>query len=458
MRVLSAIAALAAVASAAPFTYVGNANSAKRAPSTSHKFTTLSGSHDKVIVTKENTLNGTSNAGGASSAKSASVNAAADGGASIPLRLVNNLAGDAVNCYISGTDPEGKVFFLGEDGTLHYPTAGGSAEPVAVSDPIAIAMPAQGETFEVTVPTYFESGRIYFVQGELEFFMVATDTGGDGVVQPSVNNVDDPSAPLNWGFVEMTLTEAGEVWANISFVDFVGLIVSMTVEQTDNTTQQVLGLPGDAVGTICDELKKQGDADGLPWASMCVTSEDGTPLRVVAPNIYESVTPGEFDDYWSPYVDDVYTKYSSEPLTITTQDGNSVDCTVTGDELNCDGDNRAYPKPTAMDIWGCNSGPFGIIEGDNDLHRALVPILCAAFVRSALLVDGGNQQPGPDTGYYTVDPTQHYSRIIHETEVDGKGYAFSYDDVNPTNSDDAAGLINSPNPSTLVFYIGGNPQ
>lgn len=85
-----------------------------------------------------------------------------------------------------------------------------------------------------------------------------------------------------------------------------------------------------------------------------------------------------------------------------------------------------------------------------------MPRLCAAIVRTTLLVAGGEFQPGPSAEeYYTVNPTSHYSRVIHENEVDGKGYAFPYDDVNPSGSEDAAGLVSSGNPETLVFYIGG---
>ncbi|KAF4119310.1 hydrolase [Geosmithia morbida] len=458
MRLASTVAALAAVTSAAPFANMASTD--KRAVSatanSNDDFTTIDASlPSKVIVTKENTLNSTAEPSG--SGEPTKVDAAeAQDDVSIPLRLVNNLAGDGVNAYISGTDPDGKVFFLGSDGSLIYPSAGGAVEPVLIADAIAIAMPARGEELRITVPTSFASGRIYFVQGELDFFMVTSDLGTDALVQPTVSNLRDPSVDLSWGFVEMTLTDAGEIWANLSFVDFVGLVLSMTLSSADNTTQQVVGLPGDAVQTLCDALEAQGDSDGLPWGGMCIRGADGSPLRVVSPTDYESIQPGRFDGYWSAYVDDVWQTYSAEPLTVDTQDGGTVTCRVDGDELRCDGDNRGYVKPTAVDIWGCNSGPFAIIDGDNDVHKAVVPRLCAAFVRATLTIDGGNTQPGPEADrYYSTDPTNHYSRIIHENEVDGKGYAFAYDDVNPSGSDDAAGLVNSANPSELVFYIGG---
>ena len=144
---------------------------------------------------------------------------------------------------------------------------------------------------------------------------------------------------------------------------------------------------------------------------------------------------------------------------IDTQNGDigDVACRVHGELLECEGDNRGYAKPKAVDIWGCNSGPFAIKEGDNEVHKPVVPRLCAAFQRTTLLLETGQRQPGPDTSlYYTADPTNHYSRIVHLREADNRGYTFAYDDVDLDGSGDQAGLVNSPNPEFLKFYVGGS--
>jgi hypothetical protein len=458
MRAFGFLAALVGTAAAAPFTMDLSPSSSniRRAPTNpNNEYTRLDMSKpEKVTVREKDLVKGVYHSDKTVSVAKTQIKAPVE--QTIKLKLVNNIGGENLNCYISGADSEGKVFFLGEQANLIYPSSGGSAEPVPVEDPIAIKMPPQGETFEITVPIAFSSGRIYFAQGELEFFMVAID-GGDGLVQPSISSLEDPSRNINWGFVEMTLTEDGEIWANISYVDFVGLIMSMTLNNKDNSTQEVIGLPSDAVGTVCEALKAQGDADGKPWGAMCVATEDGTPIRILSPEDFAEVSEDGFGDYWNQYIDDVWAKYSSEPLTINTQaDAGDVKCQVEGEELKCDGDNRGYPKPDIMDIWGCNSGPFSVLEGDNDVHKAVVPRLCAAFNRATYDVEGGNYQPGPGPDkYYTVDPTNHYSRIIHENEVDGRGYAFPYDDVNPDGAEDAAGLVASLNHEELIFYVGG---
>lgn len=452
MRSFALLAGLIGTALAAPYASIGKFH--KRVDP-QNKYTIVKpGGVDDVIVDEDNTLNGTVHSSETFSIMASEIQDPVPG--NLPLSLVNNLGGENVNCYISGLDSDGRVVFLGADGSLIYPSSGGSEIPVPITEPIAIPMPGQGETFDITLPIAMSSGRVYFAQGELQFFMVFIGTG-DGLVQPSINNIQDPSAGLNWGFVELTLTTEGVIWANISYVDYVGLIMSMTLRNLDGSTQEVIGLAGNAVGTVCQDLLAQGDIDGRPWGGMCIARADGTPLRVVSPEDYETIEGGGFDDYWTAYVDEVWSYYSQNTLTIDTQnDAGNVNCRVNGELLECDGDNRGYPKPVAEDIWGCNTGPFGILEGDNAIHYAVVPRLCAAFVRSTFLIEGGGFQPGPPADqYYVNSPTSHYSRVIHAHEVDGKGYAFPYDDVNPSGAEDAAGLVSSGNPEKLIFYIGG---
>lgn len=377
--------------------------------------------------------------------------------ARININLVNNLV-DGVNCYFSALDPEGRIFFLASDGSIIRPSSGGSATPVRIGEDLAIPMSSLGQSLNITIPLSFLSGRLYFVEGELSFSVVSIGNGTDGLVQPSLA-LDDPARDLNWGFVEMSLTEAGEIWSNISYVDFIGIIMSMALLSKDGTKQEVVGLSSDGVSRVCEDLRTQTSVDGRAWDAMCIARPNGTPLRVLSPGNYlEYVGHRGFDDYWQQYVDTVWEKYSSEPLTINTQaDAGKVECRVNGELLECAGDNRGYRKPVSTDVWGYNSGPFAIIDGDNSVHYAVVPRLCAAFARSTLLIGGGNYQPGHSDGdFYTDNCTFHYSRIVHDNQVDSKGYAFAYDDVVADDQPDSAGLITSPNPDTLIFFIGGS--
>lgn len=456
MRSFGFLAALLGVAAAAPYTHLdssGNSGNVKRASS---GFTQLDMSKPtKVVVGGKHLTGGSQQSGGPSSVQSKQYGQPVE--QPLNLKLVNNIGGHVLNCYLTGTDSDGRVFFMGPDKKLVYPSASGSEEPAKVEEKIAIPMPPLGENLEMMVPVAFNSGRIYFAQGELEFFLIAKDDGSQGLVQPSLSNLQDPSRNINWGFVEMTMTTEGEIWSNISYVDFVGLIISMTLQTKDNGAQVVKGLPSNAVSTVCDELQKQSEKDNRPWSKMCIAGDDGKPIRVLSPVDFGNIdnTDG-FGDYWKEYIDEMWTKYSSESLAINTQKMGKVHCKVQGEELQCDGDNRGYQKPDSKDIWGCNSGPFGIEKGDNNVHLAIVPRLCAAIQRATLGIEGGIIQSGAEADeYYTANPSSHYARIIHANEIDGKGYAFPYDDVNPDGNEDAAGLVKSTNHDVLIFYVGG---
>ncbi|RYP49335.1 hypothetical protein DL768_004960 [Monosporascus sp. mg162] len=409
-----------------------------------------------LIITEHNTINGTH----VPKFKAQAATQALAAGTPLTVSLTNNFSGSGgqLYAYVNGKDMTGAVVMLSNSGQWYYPDPAGSTIPIAVEADIAIPLNGRGEKTEITIPDYIESGRIWVAEGELTFFTVMDGNGLPQLVEPSAANPEDPSAGINWGFVELTNTADAGIWANISFVDFVGLILSMSLTLGSGETQMVEGLRGDALPLICDELAAQTAIDGQPWDQMCVRDGSGNPLRVMAPNMYVASNPGAQDGYYDEYVEQVWAKYSAEDLIINTQAApGEVACRVDAgsDELRCDGDNRGYPRPTVLDIWGCNSGPFAISAEDNAVHVAVVPRLCAAFHRTTLLAEGGNVQPGPasDT-YYTQDPTSHYARLVHKYEVDGRGYAFSYDDVNPAG-ENAAGVVSGTDPQVLEVFIGG---
>ncbi|KAL6860324.1 hypothetical protein ACO1O0_004351 [Amphichorda felina] len=424
-----------------------------KSPTTRNSVTKIRpGSVKDMIVSEETTLNGT-HQGDTRILSASDVHAAVN---SLPLHFVNNFGGD-INAYVTGKVPGGAVVFVRADGSLLYPSSGGSEVPVDIGQDMKIPL-AAGEALDMDLPTALESGRVYFAAGELQFGVVL-GAEGESIVQPAPNNPSDPSADLNWGIVELTYNEDGSLWANISYVDFVGMPLGIELIGNGNDTQSAYGVSGDAVARICETLQAQTDSDGRPWASLCMGGDSG-PVRALSPTAYTDIDSEGFKDYYDDYVNEVWSKYSSSPLVINTQTpAGSVNCQVQDDQLACDGDSRAYPKPTAWDIWGCNSGPFTVFGEDNDIHEAVVPRLCAAFVRSTLLLDGGDTQPSlGQESYYTADPTNHYSRAVHEHEVDGKGYGFAYDDVNPDGNENASGTLASETPGMLTVFVGNPPE
>ncbi|KAI1127826.1 glycoside hydrolase family 64 protein [Nemania abortiva] len=403
------------------------------------------GGIDDIIITEDNTINSTTAAG------QFKVNAAQVG--TLPISVINNFDG-GMYMYITGRDSSGIPCILGANGQFVYPQADGTGVPIEINANIALPLNGVGQTTQVTLPQALTSARIWFARGQLKFYTVKDGNGVSAIVEPSAANPADPSAGVEWGFIEFNY-DGTTIYANISFVDFVGLPLGMGLTLSTGEQQIVQGLQAGSVSNICNNVIQQKNADGQIWDQLCVVSSSGQALRILSPNLYVSANPTGFSGYYDNYVNQVWSQYTNQDLTVNTQTGyGNVACRVSGDQLTCAGDNRAYPKPTTADIWGCNTGPFAIIDTDNDIHRAVVPRLCAAFTRSTLLLAGGNVQPSlGQSSYYTTSPTSHYSRIVHNYETNGIGYAFSYDDVNP-DGQNAAGVVAGSNPTNLKVTVG----
>jgi hypothetical protein len=137
-----------------------------------------------------------------------------------------------------------------------------------------------------------------------------------------------------------------------------------------------------------------------------------------------------FSGYFQPYIEQVWSQYSSESLTIDTQASwGSVTGTVSGGVLNFPG-LVTYAQPAAADIFSCSTGPFANTAGEIGAVSARI---CAAFNRTTLLVDSDQPDDENVANYYKNSVTNHYARIVHAANTDGLGYAFPYDDVAPTN-------------------------
>lgn len=372
----------------------------------------------------------------------------------LSLQFINNLNRSDAFVYITSRDKIGGLMLLTNAGTWYRPVIHGARFVKVDPTLVLIFDPNRAYTKEFLIPAEIESGRVWVATGELPFHVATSENGTSSILEPSPLDLSDDTS---WGFLELTNTKRGGLYANISFVDFVGLALSIALVLGRNQVQTVKGLPDNAVTRICDALDVQSSLDGFPWDRMCISAGDGKPIRVLSPNLYEAANPGASGDYYNHYSEQVWKKYTSQDLLIDTQSAiGLVKCRVyANEELVCDGDNRGYTRPSAADVWGCNTGPFMIREGDNYIHRLIVPRLCAAFARTTLLIEGEESQPAvSNTSYYLESPTNHYSRLVHRSEIDGKGYAFSYDDVNPL-AENVAGVVAGPDPEVLKIFIGG---
>ena len=84
--------------------------------------------------------------------------------------------------------------------------------------------------------------------------------------------------------------------------------------------------------------------------------------------------------------------------------------------------------------------------------------LAAAFNRSTLLVDDNTPDGENPSNYYQNPVTNHYARLVHAANLDGRGYAFPYDDVAPSNGADQSGSVFDPNEDISLRKDSGTRQ
>jgi hypothetical protein len=372
-------------------------------------------------------------------------------GVSLPVSLANKSGSDTVYAYISGADDSGWPGFVGADGAFNR-----LPSPSSVLTPTpdyAIPLGGSGSAATtVTLQDYVIGGRVWFSIGDrIQFFVnpPGADGGVPGLVQPGFTS-SDPNWQTQWTFAEFTFNSAN-LYANISYVDMVSLPVAMASTGAGGN-QSVSPLPDGALASIASGLQAQHATDGAPWDQLVATGSGGAPLRVLAP----SHAPTDFGGYWDSYLDAVWSRYASTPLTVNAQGSSGTySGTVSGDAFvfsGLDDDGVPFTKPSAADIFGCASGP--LYNSGSDARGAVAARLAAALNRSSLLVSGGDNQPDgvSASGYYQDPVTNHYARLVHQYA--SIGYAFPYDDVGPTGAAPVDGHIQDTAPTSWSLTLG----
>lgn len=236
-------------------------------------------------------------------------------------------------------------------------------------------------------------------------------------------------------------------------MDFVSLPIALQLENTSGLKTTVEGTPSNGLDTICSALIAQSASDGAGWKDLIVKDPTGANLRALSPNSGIVMNNSLFNGYFQSYVNQVWAKYASTDLQVDTQASYGVvSGNVDSSSKLAFGDAGSFPQPSAADIFSCSTGAFAV--GTDEMAN-LAARLAAAFNRSTLLVNS-NQPDGEQVSTYYADPvTNHYARIVHATTSDGKGYAFPYDDVGPSDGADQSGSLFDPNPTLLTVTVGG---
>lgn len=400
---------------------------------------------------------------------------------SLTIQLANRTTSQNVYAFITGLAIQhnmARVFLKADGRGLYFPESppGGKLLQPLTED-CAIRLGPPGSTVTVTIPQ-MAGGRIWFsVEDKLTFMRNPGGPGGGAaLVEPSVLNPTDPNIQIDFAFCEFTLN-AHQLFANITYVDFVPrLPIALTLQTRGGAVQHVSGMPPDGLDRVCAGLREQAARDGRPWDKLVVLQrrrQQGRPLRALSPT-HGNAVGANFSGYFEPLVEAAWKKYaepeqpqrrrrfefplfsrSPEPRSVLRINTQAAPGVVQGsvprgsNQLVIGGE--PFGRPTTADILGCNSGPF--TTGPSPKRNAIIPRLAAAFQRGCI-VDVSYHPSPPDT-YYRSDPTNHYARIVHQCNLDGKGYAFAYDDVQPDGGADQSGKVNAGDPAVLIVAVGG---
>ncbi|WCN05496.1 glycoside hydrolase family 64 protein [Streptomyces sp. M92] len=339
--------------------------------------------------------------------------------ATIPLKITNNSGrGEPVHIYNLGTSlTTGQQGWADASGTFHAWPAGGN--PPTPAPDASIPGPAAGQTKTIRVPKL--SGRIYFSYGQKLDFRLTTG----GLVQPAVQNPNDPNRDILFNWSEYTLNDSG-LWLNSTQVDMFSAPYTVGVRRADGGVSSAGRLKAGGYSGVLDALRAQPG-----WGGLIQTRSDGTVLRALAP-LYGVETGALPASVMDDYINRVWQKYTTSTLTVTPfadRPGTKYYGRVSGGVMNfTDGSGAvvtSFQKPDASSVFGCHK----LLDAPNDQVRGPISrTLCAGFNRSTLL-SNPNQPDSSADGFYQDSVTNHYARIIHAHMADGKAYAFAFDDV-----------------------------
>ncbi|RDL33319.1 Glycoside hydrolase family 64 protein [Venustampulla echinocandica] len=367
------------------------------------------------------------------------------------IALQNQSTCDTVYAYITGLalDHNNAWFILQADGqTPYYPESPDSTGAALAVD-CGIPLGESGCTRTLTIPR-IAGGRIWFCLNDKLTFLL---NPGPGLVEPSVSNPSDSNYSKDWGFCEFTFNDF-QLYANISYVDFVSIPIALSLQSASGEIQHISGIPTDGLETICSSLIAQNRIDSVGWDQLIVRNPSGQPLRVLSPNTAGVMNPTLFTSYYDDYVSEVWSKYSTQCLRIDTQgQWGVVEGNVTNDLLEFPGIGT-FNRPSTAHIFSCSNGPFAASHANTIAMGGLTARIAAAFNRSTLLL--GDHQPCSNVqAYYSTNPTNYYSKIVHSANLDKLGYAFPYDDVTPTDGANQSGSVWDGSPQLFTVAVGG---
>lgn len=326
---------------------------------------------------------------------------------------------------------------IGKDwttGKFVYVNTAGQLVPMSVNDNGALTK--NGVTYtnyfhtiaqagSVTIPP-INSARLMLSVGGPMYIRVNADVNGNiGYAGANIENPSDPNIDVTFDFMEMAIVPDTGFFGNTTRVDQFGFPVTLRL--------QGLGGFDQTVGETATRASLfSAWASAVPAQFQGLAQAPYSPYRIIAP-AHASFNAGKANaTYLDSYIQGLWTKYASQSLTFTDQQGTFTGKVVGGKFQFTDGQGtytiqRAPTTAEALLGSGVLNDATGQTPGTAgyDKQLQIQAQLCAAINRH--IVEDPAHWSTPS--YFYVSPANSYSKFWHDHSLNGLSYGFAYDDV-----------------------------
>jgi hypothetical protein len=241
----------------------------------------------------------------------------------------------------------------------------------------------------------------------------------------------DPNYNTLFDWVEFTFDSTG--WnGNTTAVDMYGLPLQIALNGSSGT-QTVGTLPGGR-STVLNGLESTPGWSGTVITGPAAGLGTTLALRAIAP--FHAIDNGTFDaHYLDAYISSVWTKYTTQTLTMNTSAWGTYTGQVANGMLTFTQPGQtpiSFAEPSTYDVFA-NSGtlaadPCGGAPSTACLVQGqMADALSGAWNRTTLGVDS-TIPACSSSEFYSTAPTNEYAKEIHANSVRGLAYGFGFDD------------------------------
>jgi hypothetical protein len=277
---------------------------------------------------------------------------------------------------------------------------------------------------------HFVSGRLYISIDKPLPFKVNAEPASLAEPTAVVHDGDQPTASWNtiYDIVEMTWKPGQNLFVNTSNVDFFSIPFKIQMNLNDGT-KIVRGYDLSRA-----EIISKAENIGLPLTDSIIKDENGNVLRLLAGTLATQlgIIP---DNYLQPAIDSAWNNFKIIPINTNFEgwnvygkvlQDNSLHITASHDHFGSQ--SFTIVKPTSFEAFGAS----GVLASGSIIEKKIQAFI-AASINRGVFYDSNlwwnrskyYQESSSNKGVYNK-----YAKLLHSVSIEGRCYAFSYDDVN----------------------------